>query len=200
MFRLRFLVVPLVAAGVCASVFVGACASDDPVASPNDAGGSPTLLGDSAIEAEAAVPTGDICGNAGGLEANSAWPLAGGCPKRSGASTHTGPQVAGLKWTSLLAAGGSAPAISADGVTWVGTADGLIAGIDGNGNSFGAYQTGGAVKASPVRSATGLTIVGSTDGMLYAVVGGVPGDAGADAGEDAEAGPPAARPRGTARR
>ena len=188
MFRLRFFVVPVAALAFGGSVFAAACASDDPGSGSGGPGTDASLLGDAAIPMEAAVPAGDICGNASGVEHGSAWPMAGGCPKRAGVALHTGAQAPNVKWTTLLPAGSSAPAISADSVTWFGTTDGDIAGVTSSGTSFGAVRTGGAVKASPVRSASGLTIVGSTDGTLYAVVGGVQAaDAGADAGDDAAA-------------
>jgi outer membrane protein assembly factor BamB len=176
---------------------MGACASDEPAdTSKDDSGFDAPVLGDAGPpEAEAAVPLGDVCGASEGLEKESPWPLRGGCPKRAGVSENAGPQAATVKWSVPMPAGESSPAISADNVVWVGTADGDVIGLSGGGVVQGAFRTGGPVRSSPARSAPGLTIIGGSDGKLYAVERlPEPPDAGADGGDaGGDGGYPAAR-------
>jgi outer membrane protein assembly factor BamB len=168
-----------------------ACASSDPAApSPSEDGGSDaSLLGEtSPPDGDADVPLGNVCGDAKGIENDAPWPMLGGCPKRAGVASGSGPQNATLKWSLSLAAGDSSPAIGADRLLWVGTTDGDVVVLSAAGVVQAALHTGGAVRSSPVRSATGLSVIGSTDGTLYGVDRlGETADAG---GADAEAGAP----------
>jgi outer membrane protein assembly factor BamB len=191
---LRYLAVLAALAGASAAVALSACASDDPGDTTSTDGGSDApFFGDVALpDGEAGVPLGEICGDAEGLEKDAPWPLRGGCPKRAGVSSQLGPQGASVKWSVALPAGESSPAISADRVVWVGTADGDIIGLSGGGKVEGAFRTGAPVRSSPARSAAGLTIIGGNDGTLYAVEPlPAPPDGGADDGGDG--GFPAAR-------
>lgn len=167
-----------------------ACASTEheDTAPPADAGSDALLLGDTtAPDAGTDVPLGDVCGDAQGLEKDAPWPMRGGCPKRAGVSTSIGPQNATLKWSVALPAGESSPAVAADKLIWVGTAEGDVVVLSADGTVQNALRTGGAVRSSGVRSATGLTVIGSSDGSLYGVDRFGSADAGADAG-DADAG------------
>ena len=192
---LRFLIVAGLA-GAWALAALAACASDDPSDTSNkDGGGDAPLLGDTAPpDGEASVPLGDVCGDSQGLEKGAPWPMRGGCPKRAGAASGTGPQAASVKWSVPLPAGDSSPAISADHLVWVGTADGDVIAIGGDGTVQGALRTGGPVRSSPARSASGLTVIGGSDGTLYAVERApAPPDAGADGGDGGDGGFPPAR-------
>jgi len=168
---------------------LAACASaeHEVALAPVDAGSDAPLLGDTTPpDADADVPLGDVCGDSQGLENGAPWPMRGGCPKRAGVSSATGPQNATLRWSVALPAGESSPAIAADGLIWVGTADHDVVVLSPDGTVQNALHTGGPVRSSPVRSATGLTVIGSSDGTLYGVDRFAPSaDAGADAGDDA---------------
>lgn len=171
----------------CGMAALLACASDDPSdTSSRDGGGEGSLLRDArAPDGEAGVPLGDLCGDLGGLEKDAPWPMRGGCPKRAGVSSNAGPQTAKVKWSIALPAGESSPAISADRLVWVGTADGDVIVLSRDGSVQGALRTGGPVRSSPARSASGLTVIGGSDGKLYGVERAPsPPDAGADAGDD----------------
>lgn len=167
-----------------------ACASSDPAAPPAavDGGSDAPLLGETSPPdgGDADVPLGNVCGDAKGIENDAPWPMRGGCPKRAGVSGSVGPQNATVKWSLPLAAGESSPAIAADRLIWVGTADGDVVVLSGNGVIQAALHTGGAVKSSPARSMSGLSVIGSTDGTLYGV--DRLGEAADDAGADADAG------------
>lgn len=180
----------LVLSGLPALVALAACASDDPGGTTKDGGGGDApLLGEtSLLDGEAGVPAGDVCGDAMGLEPSSPWPMRGGCPKRAGVAATTGPSAATVKWSLPLAAGDSSPAIGADHVLWIGTADGDVLAVSQGGAIVGALRTGGAVRSSPARSAQGVTVIGGLDGKLYGVVRTEPVDAGAS-GDGGDAGP-----------
>ena len=175
---------------------LAACASTENADPPPpfDGGADASLLGDAIpAEADADPPIGDFCGDSQGVELNAPWPMRGGCPKRAGVSTGTGPQNATLRWSVPLAAGESSPAIGADGLIWVGTSDADVVVLSGDGKVQNALRTGGAITSSPVRSATGLAVIGSTDGALYGVDRFGSADAGADGGDD-DAGDAGVRP------
>lgn len=184
---LRYLFVVAGLSGVFALAAVAACASDDPSSPSNeDSGGTDApLLGDAvAPEGEAGVPLGDVCGDSRGLERNAPWPMRGGCPKRAGVSSSAGPRAASVKWSVPLPAGDTSPAIAADRLVWVGTSNGDVIVLSGDGIVQGALRTGGPVRSSAVRSASGLTVVGGSDGTLYGVERApAPPDAGADGGD-----------------
>lgn len=197
-----FLVAALASSLLGAAAFVGACASDSSDDAPADGGSEASLLGDAVPpDADADVPLGEICGDSQGIEKGAPWPMRGGCPKRAGASTSTGPQGARLEWSVEFPVGESSPAIGADGIVWVGTSAGDIVALSPSGNVVGVLRTGGAIASSPARSATHLTIFGSADGKLYGVEpiapkldAGADADAGAsDAGEDEAGAFPSAR-------
>ena len=176
---------------------LAACASaeHEDVKSSVDGGSDASLIGDATPpNGDADVPLGNVCGDAKGIETNAPWPMRGGCPKRAGVAAGVGPQNATLKWSVALPAGESSPAIGADRLIWVGTADHDVVVLSPDGIVQNALHTDGAVRSSPVRSATGLTVIGSTDGSLYGVdrfassdAGTDGGDGGADDGGDASA-------------
>jgi outer membrane protein assembly factor BamB len=184
----RSLVVLAAFSSVVGLGVLAACASNDPGggAAPVEAGSDALLLGDVIPpEAAAELPLGDVCGDRGGLEKDAPWPMRGGCPKRGGVSSNPGPQNATLKWSVALPVSESSPAIGADRLIWVGTADGDVVVLSANGIVQAALHTGGAVRSSPARSATALTVVGSSDGALYGVERfPAPVDAGAEGGAD----------------
>ena len=176
---------------------LAACASAEHAEAKTavDGGSDASLLGDTTPpNGDANAPLGNLCGDAQGIEANAPWPMRGGCPKRAGVAAGTGPQNATLKWSVALPAGESSPAIGADRLIWVGTADHDVVVLSPDGTVQNALRTGGVVRSSPVRSATGLTVIGSSDGSLYGVdrfassdAGTDSGDGGADDGGDASA-------------
>ena len=157
---LRTLIVVAGLGAASAMVALGACASDDPRdISSRDGGRDAPLLGDAVpLDGEASVPPGDVCGDAQGLEKGAPWPMRGGCPKRAGVASNVGPQSASVKWSVPLPAGESSPAVSADRLVWVGTGDGDVIVLSGDGTVQGALRTGGPVRSSPARSATTIKI------------------------------------------
>lgn len=184
------------------SVLPIACAKDDEPAGPprGDGGLESALIGEtSPPELDAEVPLGDVCGDPGGLQPNAIWALRGGCPKRAGYSARGGPQSATIRWSTPIAAAESSPAISAEGMLWVGTNDGDVVALSATyGNVLGVLRVGGgAVRSSPAMEAGGLAMIGGGDGFLYGVAPETapPIDAGADADADADvdAGLPPAR-------
>lgn len=184
--RLRSFVVVAGLSGVAVASALAACASSEhpDAKAASDGGGDALLIGDATPpDADADVPLGDVCGDSQGVESQSPWPMRGGCPKRAGVSSSTGPQNATLKWSVDLPGGDSSPAIGADRLVWVGTSDHDVVVLSPDGTVQNALRTGGAVRSSPVRSATGLTIVGSDDGSLYGVDRFASSDAGADSGD-----------------
>lgn len=175
-----------------AVALLAACASDEPAdTSTKDGGREASLLGDAVPpEAEASVPLGEVCGDSQGLEKKAPWPMRGGCPKRAGVSPSAGPQTAKVKWSVPLPAGESSPAIAADHYVWVGTTDGDVIALSGDGTVQGALRTGGPVRSSPARAATGLTVIGGSDGKLYGVERAPTPDAGPDGGDGGDGGFP----------
>ena len=166
---------------------LAACASaeHEETTAPADGPSDALLIGDTLpADGDADVPLGEVCGDSQGLELDAPWPMRGGCPKRAGVSSATGPQNATLKWSVDLPAGESSPAIAADGLIWVGTADRDVVVLSPDGIVQNALRTGGAVRSSPARSATGLTVIGSSDGTLYGIDRFASVDSGADGGDD----------------
>jgi outer membrane protein assembly factor BamB len=192
-FRSVVAVAGLALVGTVAGLAACASAEHPDAAAPQDGGGDALLLGDTtAPDAGTDVPLGDVCGDGQGLEKDAPWPMRGGCPKRAGVSTSTGPQNATLKWSVELPAGATSPAIGVDRLVWVGTADHDVVVLSPDGTVQNALRTGGAVASSPARSAAGLTVIGSSDGSLYGVdrfgsPDGGAGDAGDDGGDGGDA-------------
>lgn len=193
---LRHFIVVAGLGGAFGLAALGACASDDPGdTSSRDGGRDASLLGDALPpDGEAGVPLGDLCGDPQGLEKDAPWPMRGGCPKGAGVASNVGPQTASVKWSVPLPVGESSPAVSADRLVWVGTADGDVIVLSGDGTVQGALRTGGPLRSSPARSAAGLTVIGGSDGKLYGVERAPsPPDAGADGGDGGDGGFPPAR-------
>ena len=107
----------------------------------------------------------------GGL-ADSAWPKFRHDGKNTGVGTSSDCDGV-VRWTQALGgAVASSPAISADGVVYVGAADGNLHALDGiTGASLWQGSTAGAVQSSPVVGLSGTIYVGSDDNSLYAFNG-----------------------------
>lgn len=149
------------------------------------------LIGNDAgpiTQPDAEPPPGDVCGVKGGLQESAAWPLRGGCSTRAGWSRKSGPTSGQLATTFSALVGESSPAVSGAGDVWVGTTDGWILAVTGNGLLRWGLRTGGAVKSSPAIDQLGNAIIGSTDGFLYALAA-EPGIFDPDAGGGDDAGP-----------
>lgn len=172
-----------------AAAALSACAGDevDGFVPAPDAADEASLLGDAGVDVAVEAAAYDVCGDNGGLEREAPWPVRGGCPKRASVAVRPGPRTASVRWSTPLAAGASAPVVSASRVVWVGTDDGDVVAVSLAGTPVAALHTGDAVRASVALAANGVGYVGSQDGTFYGFVHGVPatdaGDADADAGE-----------------
>jgi outer membrane protein assembly factor BamB len=102
--------------------------------------------------------------------ADSAWPMFGQNPQRTGRSPYSGPEVPKLKWSfttgDLIE---SSPAIGADGTIYVGSSDGKLYAINPDGSQKWSFTTGGQIFSSPAIGADGTIYVGSADNKLYAI-------------------------------
>lgn len=171
-----------------------ACADDDAdTAATFDASSDGPLLGDtSPVDVDATVSAGDVCGDRSGTQANAPWPLRGGCPKRPGHSSRSGPQTGALAWTVDVPTTESSPAVAADGTTWFGAASGELVAVTASGVVLGrtASSDAGAVRSSPAIDTTGAAVFVGTDGVLYGVRAPsiVDLDAGADGGDGGDGG------------
>ena len=168
-----------------------ACSSDDPASPTPDAGHEAgSIASDAGPDADAASP-GDVCGSTAGYQTDAPWPLAGGCGTRAGYSAAAGPSAGVVGSTLALPAGASTPAVDRNGVVWVGTAAGdVVALVDGA--IAAVLHTGAEVQSSPAIDANGRTVVAGGDGVLYGVTMPAITDAGTDAGDAGDAGPPSA--------
>jgi hypothetical protein len=102
--------------------------------------------------------------------ADSAWPMFGQNPQRTGRSPYSGPEVPALKWS--FATGGlvvSSPAIGADGTVYVGSRDNNLYAINPDGSQKWSFPTGDWVESCPAIGADGTIYVGSYDDNLYAI-------------------------------
>ncbi len=143
-------------------------------------------------EPDAEPPPGDVCGIGSGLQESAPWPLRGGCTTRAGWSALPGPTNAQISYSVPLPAGDSSPAVSALGVTWLGTTEGDVLAVTNTGMIRWAHRTGGAIASSPALDSEGNAIVGSKDGFLYAIAPeDGPPDPDAGAGDAGASHPPA---------
>jgi outer membrane protein assembly factor BamB len=102
--------------------------------------------------------------------ANSAWPMFGQNPQRTGRSPYSGPEVPELKWTFTTDGSvSSSPAIGADGTIYVGSCDNKLYAINPNGSQKWSFTTGDIITSSPAIGADGTIYVGSWDKKLYAI-------------------------------
>jgi outer membrane protein assembly factor BamB len=102
--------------------------------------------------------------------ADSAWPMFGQNPQRTGRSPYSGPEVPELKWS--FTTGGyvdSSPAIGADGTIYVGATGPNFYAINPDGSQKWKFTPGACVYSSPAIGADGTIYVGSSDGNLYAI-------------------------------
>lgn len=167
---------------------VPACSSgfDDATRPPPiDASSDAPLLPDSTVDLEASVPPGDICGDRGGLQAISSWPMLGGCPKRGSYAYRPATYTTTLRWSVDVPAADSSPALTAEGFLWVGTTDGRAVALSA---AFGTLVTSvklgdGPIRSSPAIAGNGRALFGHGD-FVYPlpISSAIPFDAGADAG------------------
>jgi len=102
--------------------------------------------------------------------ADSAWPMFGQNPQRTGRSPYSGPEVPKLKWSFTTGAEVvSSPAIGADGTIYVGSVDNNLYAINPDGSQKWSFTTGDWVSSSPAIGADGTIYVGSFDYNLYAI-------------------------------
>jgi len=102
--------------------------------------------------------------------ADSAWPMFGQNPQRTGRSPYSGPEVPKLKWSFTTGSRiYSSPAIGADGTIYVGSIDNNLYAINPDGTLKWSFTTGDMVFSSPAIGADGTIYVGSFDGKLYAI-------------------------------
>lgn len=102
--------------------------------------------------------------------ADAPWPMFHHDVQHTGRSPLLGPMSPLLKWR--YATGGavkSSPAVSADGMIYVGSYDGRLYALNANGSLAWRYTTGGPVHSSPAVAADGTIYFGSDDGHLYAL-------------------------------
>ncbi|MBN9166473.1 MAG: PQQ-like beta-propeller repeat protein [Myxococcales bacterium] len=178
--RRRLLFACWASASLAVVAFFAACGGEERARPIADAGSDgPVLIGNEAgpAEPEEEPPPGDVCGIRDGLQPSASWPLRGGCTTRAGWSELAGPTTAQVSVSVPAPVGESSPAVSANGITWVGAADGDILAVTSSGTVRWAHRTGGPVKSSPAVDTTGNAIVGSADGFLYAIA---PSDGAAD--------------------
>ena len=95
--------------------------------------------------------------------ANSPWPMFMHDPQHTGRSPYKGPQMGAVQWrfdaTSFVY---SSPVIDEDGTIYVGSNDGYLYSINGDGSLKWKYKTAAPIFASPLIS---------SDGTIYAVQG-----------------------------
>lgn len=121
---------------------------------------------------EALLPqsTAPSCGNVGGLQPGSPWPMPGFCPTRAGRSSRNGPQTNHVKWT--FAMGGIAsmsPAIAADGTIYVGSNDRTAYAIDPTGGVVWKARVGSNINRTGfLVGHDGTVYVGCADKNVYA--------------------------------
>lgn len=189
----RWVVFACSVVGPIALVAFGACGGEersDPPAIVDATADTPLLGETSPPEPDAEPDPGDVCGLRGGLMPSAPWPLRGGCPTRAGRASVSGPQSATVSATVPALAGESSPAVTSNGLVWVGTTDGWVLAISNIGEIRWAHKTGGAIKSSPALDVAGHAIVAGGDGVLYslsAIDDPPEEDAGADGGDAGEA-------------
>lgn len=121
---------------------------------------------------EALLPTSTApsCGNTGGLQPGSPWPMPGFCPTRAGRSSRNGPQTNQVKWT--FAMGGIAsmsPAIAADGTIYVGSNDRTAYAVDPAGKVVWKARVGSNINRTGFLVGNdGTVYVGCADKNVYA--------------------------------
>jgi outer membrane protein assembly factor BamB len=102
--------------------------------------------------------------------ADSAWPMFGQNPQRTGRSPYSGPEVPQLKWSFTTGDRvTSSPAIGADGTIYVGSYDHNLYAINPDGTQKWSFTTGDRVTSSPATGADGTIYVGSLDRVFYAI-------------------------------
>src|SRR5262245_45217557 len=114
-----------IASALGAAAACGKDLDDDTQKPTTDSAVDTSLVGDTTAPVpDAPVAEGEICGDRGGLEPASPWPMRGGCPRRAGFTTAFGPMTAGIKWSVPLPSADSSPAVSGNGTLWFGTMSG----------------------------------------------------------------------------
>jgi outer membrane protein assembly factor BamB len=102
--------------------------------------------------------------------ANSAWPMFGQNPQRTGRSPYSGPGVPELKWSFTTDGSvSSSPAIGTDGTIYIGSYDNKLYAINPDGSQKWSFTTGYPIDSSPAIGADGTIYVGSRDNRLYAI-------------------------------
>lgn len=168
----------------CSSEF-----SDNPKPPAVDASVDAPLAPDAGPpDPDAAPPAGDVCGDRTGLQASAAWPMLGGCPKRAGVAARPATSSSALRWFVDVPAADSSPALTAEGLLWVGTTDGRAVAMSAY---YGTLITSVKLGSEPVRSSPAISGAGRAlfgyGPFVYTlpVTGSFPLDAGLDSGPDA---------------
>jgi hypothetical protein len=82
--------------------------------------------------------------------ADSAWPMFGQNPQRTGRSPYSGPEVPYQKWSFTTGDGvASSPAIGADGTIYVGSGDSNLYALNPDGSQKWSFTTGHDVLLLP---------------------------------------------------
>lgn len=121
-------------------------------------------------DADAKPPPGDPCGDLSGLEADSPWPMPGGCPKRPGFRPKL--QGAGqptLSFSFGVASRPTSPVVAADGSVYFGTAEGKLDALSGQGKKKWDVDAGAPITQSPVVLAGGHVVFVTTSGKITLV-------------------------------
>ncbi|HEX8796018.1 MAG TPA: PQQ-binding-like beta-propeller repeat protein [Polyangiaceae bacterium] len=114
--------------------------------------------------------TAPNCGNMGGLQPGSPWPMPGFCPTRAGRSSRNGPRTNQVKWTFAMGAIASmSPAIAADGTIYVGSNDHTAYAIDPTGKLVWKAPVGNNINRTGfLVGQDGTVYVGCADRKVYA--------------------------------
>jgi outer membrane protein assembly factor BamB len=107
----------------------------------------------------------------GQLSTDAPWAKFHHDNRNTGKTSNFGTQVGKLKWTVATAGPvTSSPAVDANGIVYVGSADNNFYAINGeSGVIEWKYQTGGPIEwSSPAIDINGVVYIGSYDGYLYA--------------------------------
>ncbi len=131
------LVLPIFLAASCAGVVCGAtqtCVGGHCVSASLD---SRRCAGEGGCDETALLPGGrrpravPECGDTGGFEKGSPWPVTGACPTRSGRSAFAGPRDPRVLWTHDAQSLRGGPIVAADGTVFVSAATVLAISRDG---------------------------------------------------------------------
>lgn len=143
-------------------VLLGPGCSDDGVHEPHDA---EVDASDADADQDAAV-----CGDPGGLSAQSPWPMFRRCGTHVARAGVEGSNTNEVRWRFLTAGlvVGS-PAIAADGTIYVGSVDHNLYAIAADGSLNWAFDADDEIRSTPAIGVDGTVYIGADDGNVYAI-------------------------------